>query len=50
MTDDQGRASAILRLPPLPVSMRGAVFGHAAILMDGVNFNYVSNRVDLSID
>lgn len=50
LTDDQGRASAILRLPPLPVSMRGAVFGHAAILMDGVNFNYVSNRVDLSID
>ncbi|MCB9917023.1 MAG: right-handed parallel beta-helix repeat-containing protein [Planctomycetes bacterium] len=47
--DAKGRAVATVSLPPLSQSMIGTVFAHTAIVMDGLNFNYVTNVVTLSV-
>lgn len=46
--DAQGRATMTLTLPPSP-ALKGAIFGHAGVLMDGKNFNYVTNLAVLGM-
>lgn len=46
--DSSGRGSATLALPPMAAAMRGATFTHAAVLMDGTQFNYVTNATGFS--